>query len=70
MLNHFHLLFHIPHFVRSACLTAYNLFQGVLKQVCGIISTVKEITLNPQGCRTDTYFSHPISNTLGSPPSP
>jgi len=57
----FHLLFHTPHFVRCACLTACNLFQGILKQVCGSISTVKEIVLNPQSCGTDCYFS--LTNT-------
>lgn len=65
----FCLLLHTPHFVRSACLTDYNLFQGVLKQVCGVINRVKDITLNRQDCSTDFYFSYTKSNILASTPS-
>lgn len=65
----FCLLLHTPHFVRSACLTNYNLFQGVLKEVCGVINRVKDITLNRQDCSTDFYFSYPKSNILASTPS-
>lgn len=43
----FHFLFQTPHFVRSACLTAHNLLQGALKEICGVIKRIEEITLNP-----------------------
>lgn len=48
--------FFIPHTARSACLTAYNLFQGVLKQVCSVINTAKGFTLNAQDCSTASIF--------------
>lgn len=66
----FHFLFQTPHFVRSACLTARNLFQGALKQICGVSNRVEEITLNPYGLALTSMFFKEISTMLDSPCSP